>query len=151
LSALQLSHAGEGLTIDSLVAQGRLSHPPRAAITVPGDAATQQALGYLHANCGNCHNDTADGVKQVDLDLWLGSDHNSVQDTPTYLSAVGKPNQIFNDQHVTARIVPGDPSKSAVSYRMGQRGNNAQMPPLASQLIDTSGQSVVDAWITSLP
>ena len=62
-----------------------------------------------------------------------------------------QPNIIFHDQHVSARILPGNPDQSAVSYRMGQRGNNAQMPPLASKTVDTEGLALVRRWIESLP
>ncbi len=150
LSAVQLSHDNGGLSLDSLANEGRLSAPAATAIEVPGDANAQAALGYLHANCGHCHNSTSDRVKQVDLDLWLGAAHDSVESTAAFLSAVGKPNQLFNDQHVTGRIVAGDPSESAVSYRMGQRGNNAQMPPIASEVVDTAGRNLVDTWIGEL-
>jgi hypothetical protein len=34
---------------------------------------------------------------------------------------------------------------------MNQRGNNAQMPPLASELSDVTGAGAVSAWIASLP
>jgi len=150
LSALQLNHDSEGLTLEGLADSGRLSAPPATDIVVPGDAQAQAALGYLHANCGHCHNSTPDGVKQVDLNFWLGTDHDTVESTPAFMSAVGKPNQLFNDQHVSGRIVPGDPSVSSVSYRMSQRGNNAQMPPVGSELQDSSGQALVNAWIAGL-
>ena len=57
LSAIQLSHTGAGVTIRSLSDAGMLTVPAPNGFTVPGsDPATQAALGYLHANCGNCHN-----------------------------------------------------------------------------------------------
>ena len=38
-------------------AAGLLSHPPAAGgYPLGADAATAAALGYLHANCGHCHN-----------------------------------------------------------------------------------------------
>lgn len=150
-SALQLSHDEAGVTIASLVADGRLTDPPATDYSVPGDAAEQAALGYLHANCGHCHNDTTDGVPQLDMNLWLGVDETTVSTTATYLTAVGQPNTTFNDQNVTARIEPGDPSSSAVWFRMNQRGNNAQMPPLASEATDPDGIAAVETWITNLP
>jgi hypothetical protein len=149
--AMQLSHAEAGVTLDSLVAQGRLSHAPAAPIAFPGDAATKAALGYLHANCGTCHNDSADGVRQTDLNLWLNTDATSLEETDAYLTAVAQKNKIFNDQHVTARIEPGVPDTSSVIYRMGQRGNNAQMPPLGTEYVDEDGVDLIRSWILSLP
>jgi hypothetical protein len=149
-SALQLSHDESATTLASLAKEGKLSAQPTGAYAAPGNDIERLALGILHANCGHCHNATKDRVPQVDLDLWLDVDAKSVTTTSAYLSAVGRPNQIFQDQHVTARIVPGKPDESAVAYRMGQRGNNAQMPPLATEMVNTSGSSAVAAWITSL-
>ena len=58
-SAIQLSHAGPGLTMATLSAEGALTTPAPAGFAVPGTPIERDALGYLHANCGNCHNDTA--------------------------------------------------------------------------------------------
>ena len=123
----------------------------RSSIARPGADVAQAALGYLHANCGNCHNDTSDRVPQVDLSLWLETDLSAVTDSAAWRTAVDEPSTLFNDQHVSGRIVPGDPDASAVLYRMGQRGNPAQMPPLASAVVDEDGLAVVRAWIESLP
>jgi hypothetical protein len=109
------------------------------------------ALGTLHANCGHCHNDTDDGVPQVDLSLWLDVDLESVEESAAWRTAVDQPNLIFNDQHVTARIAPGLPAESAALYRMNQRGNNAQMPPIGTEKVDSDGIATVQAWVESLP
>ena len=150
-SAIQLSHTDSPTTLDVLVATDRLSHPPDQPLEVPGAAVTQAALGYLHANCGSCHNGTSDRVPQVNLSLWLDVEASSVEETAAFATAVSQPNQLFNDQHVSGRIVPGNPDESAVIYRMKQRGNIAQMPPLASDVADADGLEVVREWIESLP
>ena len=66
-SAIQLSHpsapetcalnpGGRCPTIDSLASEGRLTtEVPEGGFPVPGGAITRRALGYLHANCGGCH------------------------------------------------------------------------------------------------
>lgn len=151
LSAIQLSHDGDGLTLAALIADDRLSESPTDPFVVPGDAMERAALGYLHANCGHCHNDTVDRIPQVDLAFWLKAADATVQTTSAYLTAVGQPTVIFNDQNVTARIEPGVPASSAVWFRMNERGNNAQMPPLASEVTDATGLAAVQAWIASLP
>ena len=150
-SAMQLNHDGEGWTLDDLIEDGKLSQPPTVTIGFPGEGATQDALGYLHVNCGTCHNDSEDGLPQTDMNLWLDIGITQVENSSIYQTAVGQKNKIFNDQHVTARVEPGDPASSAVIYRMGQRGNNAQMPPIASDRVDHDGIEAVSAWIESLP
>jgi mono/diheme cytochrome c family protein len=150
-SALQLSHSESALSLDDLVEAGKLSAPPAEELTVPGDGTTQAALGYLHANCGSCHNSTADRVPQVDLNLWLATGLSSPEESGAWMTAVDQPSLVFNDQHVSGRIVSGNPAESAVYYRMSQRGNNAQMPPLATHTVDAEGLAAVKAWIESLP
>ena len=149
-SAVQLSHEGGRALLDTLVADGRLSEAP-GDIQIPGDESAQAALGYLHANCGNCHNDTPDGIPQVDLSLWLGAWVTTVTDSAAVQTAVDVPNLLFSDQHVSGRIVSAAPEESSVLYRMAQRGNTAQMPPLASEHVDEDGLAIVRAWIEGLP
>jgi hypothetical protein len=153
LSAYQLSGSTGEVTLQTLSAEGRLSEPPPSEgyAAVGADAAEQEALGTLHANCGPCHNDGPDGVPQVDLDLWIDVEMTSPELTGAYVTAVGQPNQVFADQQVTARIEPGDASSSSVWFRMSERGNNAQMPPLGSEVVDADGLSAIQTWIEGLP
>ena len=150
-SAIQLNHDGPGLTLTQLHQEERLNHPPSEDISIPGDDQTQRALGYLHANCGNCHNQSADGLPQFDMDLWLDVEHTSLEETGVWKTAVNQDTQIFKDQHVSGRIIGGDPAHSALYYRMAQRGNIAQMPPVASKIADEQGLSIVSDWIEGLP
>jgi hypothetical protein len=148
-SAIQLSHDDTDTSIGDIT--DKLSHPPEESFTVPGDSTAQAALGYLHANCGNCHNDGPDRIPQVNLSFWLNVEDTTVEETEAWETAVSQANAIFNDQHVIGRIAPGNPEESAVIYRMSQRGNTAQMPPLATETTDETGVSAVTDWIRSLP
>jgi mono/diheme cytochrome c family protein len=150
-SAMQLNHDNAETLLGTLVNNERLTHAPMETLKVPGNDVERGALGYLHVNCGVCHNGTRDGVPQTDMNLWIDHDQTTVETTSTYLSTVGKANKVFNDQHVTARIEPNNPDKSSIIYRMSQRGNNAQMPPLATHQVDQVGVEAVKAWILSLP
>jgi hypothetical protein len=58
-TALQLDRddAPDGyVTLAVLEAEGLLSDPIARPITVPGTPEQAAALGYVHANCGHCHN-----------------------------------------------------------------------------------------------
>lgn len=153
LSAVQLAHDGPGLTLATLAEEGKLSPVPESTTlpTVGDDELTRAALGYLHANCGSCHNRTVDAVPQVDLDLWLGVGEEAFEQTGVFLTAIDIPTTVFSDQHVTARIAPGAPEASAVWFRMQERGNNGQMPPLASNRVDEFGANLLASWIEALP
>jgi hypothetical protein len=47
-------------------------------------------------------------------------------------------------------VVPGEPSQSALIERMSERGTDAQMPVLGTELVHPEGIEIVEAWIRSL-
>jgi hypothetical protein len=150
VSALQLAHDQGDLTLASLVADGRLTAAPAGPLVIPGDAIAVAALGYLHANCGNCHNPHSDVAGSVGLRTWLTVDAlGAVGATATYQTAVGQVQQ-KPVTGATAIIEPGNPEQSAVHVRMASREAIA-MPPVASERVDDVGLAAVDAWIDALP
>lgn len=153
-SAILLDHDLGGLTLADAIDQDLLSSPPEAAappyFPLPGDDTARAALGYLHTNCGNCHNPQSDVASNVPIDLRLAVDSlGAVEDTPVYTSAVGVEPQLNAGPGVTALIEPGDPAASAVHVRMSSR-QAIQMPPVGTELVDDQGLAQVDAWIESL-
>lgn len=147
-SVLQLSAppAAGMLGLDELVATGRLSEAPSQPLVVPGGATAQHALGYLHANCGHCHNQDRPAAAasrcydpENQLDFWLSSQHlGSVADTPAYRSGRG------------LGFEPGDAASSRMIELMSQRGFLRQMPPLGTERVDESGLAAVTRWIDAL-
>ncbi len=150
-SALQLSpvDAVEGdASLKSLSDAGVLSQPPAHAMTLPGDAQTQQALGYLHANCSHCHNQQRPertGARCYDperaFDLSLRTEElGSVRDTAAYRSTGD------------GVVVPGDPEHSEL-YRRMETGSTFlnRMPPLATSELDEAALGAIFHWIEELP
>ena len=131
-----------------VIAAGKLFTSPPANVGPPGDATAQAALGYLHANCSNCHNPSL--VNFTAFSMRLKVTDTTVEMTDTFQQAVGQMALVSHGGN-TIRIVPGDPSASVVSYRMGQRTQFVQMPPIATEIVDDVGLAAVDAWITALP
>ena len=150
-SAIMLSEVTEGLSLDDLVAMDALSHEPTAPISIPGDSINRDALGYLHINCGSCHNDSVDGLPQFDMNLWLDVDTPSPETSNAWRTTVGIDTQVSKDQHIEGRVVSGNVSASALYYRMNHRNDTAQMPPLATKYVDLTGLEIINAWIESLP
>jgi hypothetical protein len=137
-SALQLSHADAGMTLDRLVAEGRLTVSPNVPIALPGDSVEQAALGYLHANCGHCHRpDRKRAEREISVYFWQQvASLASTESTVTYSSLVqNKGSALWLD---------------AVLARMQTRGNAQQMPPLASKQVDMQGVAAVSAWLQRL-
>lgn len=149
-SAVQLSHAIDGsLSMASLAASGRIPESMAGGFPVPGNDVERAAIGYLHGNCGNCHNDS--GVP-VALKLRVLTGDTTVQDTDVFETAVDRTTQNFSCGGCDL-IEPGDPTASAIIQRMTARGTSVQMPPLATTATeepDDDGIADVTAWIESL-
>jgi mono/diheme cytochrome c family protein len=135
------------------VSDGRLSQPPSGDFRLPDDD-TWTALGYLHANCGNCHNPSSVVWDKVDLDLWLRTaELGDATKTQSYLSSVAVALTDFRgdgDAGVVNRIEPGDAAHSGLILRMTTRGNDNAMPPIASEIVDDDGVALVSKWIDTL-
>ncbi|HXS18051.1 MAG TPA: hypothetical protein VN764_12730 [Polyangiaceae bacterium] len=155
-SAVQLSAPGrdaQDLNLDELVSQNILSDPP-GTITLGGTPTDQNALGYLHANCGHCHHPKSSVAGQVPMYLWL-----TVQDlqagdlaqTQSYLSTVNvELTKGSTPAGTTHRVVPGSLEQSALYERMTSRGQDYSMPPLGTEQTDSEGMRLVADWINAL-
>jgi hypothetical protein len=152
VGAVQLSHGKAGMTLSSLIADGSLSSPPSGDFALPGSADEQAVLGYLHANCGQCHRSDAQGAERSGgLQFWLTTGAlGTVGDTDTYKTAV---NQLVGSGTSTSsdyRIFGSEPGQSELIHRMDLRGVD-QMPPLATEDIDTDAVTMISEWIEGLP
>jgi hypothetical protein len=154
-SALQLSHASDtsealGPTLQELATAQLLSTPPAdATFAVPGDATTRAALGYLHANCGHCHNLHGTAWPDTQMILRLDVGERDPATSNVVVTTLNKALTYWRGGDITARLVPGHPEASAIYARMNRRGKD-QMPPLATEILDDSGLATVQAWIASL-
>jgi hypothetical protein len=153
-SALQLDHDLPGVTLQSLNEDGKLTEPVSLGIRVPGDETVERALGYLHANCGNCHNDTGLSVEavpepQMYLRVLVGD--STPEATSAYETALNQELTKADNLGLALRIAAGDPDMSAIYVRMSQRYSENQMPPIGTEETDETGLAAVAAWIRSLP
>ena len=165
VSALQLSAPSGGeVSLERLAEDGWLSAPPPAGTRYvpPGDELTAAALGYLHANCGHCHNSRGTAWPDTQMVLRLNVDELpgaggdpasgvAAEATQVYETVVAQAVQYFRDEDYPIRIVPQHPEQSAVIGRMQVRGPRAQMPPLGTEVVDATGVDLVTRWIASLP
>ncbi|MEZ4367193.1 MAG: hypothetical protein R2939_13055 [Kofleriaceae bacterium] len=150
-TALQLDYdAGAGLfDLEDAIAAGWLSAPPAAGtprFPLPGDAVEQAALGYLHANCGHCHNPESYVQDNTPMKLRLQVGLlATVEDTPAYTTTVGVVG--MGGQTI---ITPGDPAQSRLYNKFTSMNPATRMPPLGTEDIDPTGQAAISAWITQL-
>jgi hypothetical protein len=153
-SALQLTASAGAFDLAALAEEGRLSQPPEdAGYGILGDADSVAALGYLHANCGNCHNPRGAAWPDTQMLLRLDIEASAVQSSPVLDSLIGQRLQYYRDQDgtITQRVVAGHPESSGLIARMQVRGPKEQMPPIATEQVDAAGVEIVSRWIASLP
>ena len=106
--------------------------PPRIEAA---SAAERAALGYLHGNCGHCHNPEGK-LRNVGLFLRHAPDR---AEEPGIASTVGQPVKDAapgQSPDARLRIDPGHPERSALAERLGSRYAALQMPPLGTELAD---------------
>ena len=157
----------QGVTLASLAADGRFSvAPPTTTITIPDDGTGKSApaLGWLHANCGACHNSgsgaamfTGQWLQLRPSQLLPEAGVVSVKDLDSFTTTVGI-NSSRTDVDAGApykRIAVGDPAHSLMSILSGRRAVSPeepntmiQMPPLVTRQVDVAGHALLDAWIT---
>jgi hypothetical protein len=164
-SALQLSpdrdplapHVATGagdVDLEVLGARGLLralpeamrSQPPRIAAR---SARERAALGYLHGNCGHCHNQ---GASRVPVRLTLAQaampGASEVMASVVRAASHYRPPGAANDGGVSRVVVPGQPGASVLALRMRSRHPLVRMPPLGTQVPDPEGLALIESWIT---
>jgi hypothetical protein len=179
LSSCEKCHAGEtdfvlgfelvglslprssGLNLQALLQQRLLSNPPTVTPNIPGgDPTTTAALAFLHTNCGtSCHNrapNAGAGVYGLFLKLAVdatGALPGTVQQTDTWATAWKVPSNLTpygNDAGGFWRIAPGNVAHSSIPWTVGRRDGVAQMPPLATHLVDQNNAALLSSWIASM-
>lgn len=131
---------------------GDVSALPLSSPPPPGTsyAAPNPALGYLHANCGHCHNPSGSAWADSRMVLRLDVGERDAATTQLVQTTVGVGLEQWIDHGFAYRIVAGDPAQSAAFYRMTQRTMQVQMPPLATERTDDTGIALLQTWIQSL-
>lgn len=161
-SAFQLLDDGDGgalradrrspgdIDVTILVARGLLVgyRGPTADPGLATSATERSALGYLHGNCGHCHNPIGP-LRNLGLFLRqaLGGE------SPALSSAVGQPLHKpapGQSADATLRIEPGRPERSALLERAGSRSPALQMPPLGTEKVDEAAVARLRRWIAEM-
>ena len=140
--------------VNYLIEQGLLVGLPKAFVEnaprIDAASATERAaLGYMHGNCGHCHNDQG---PQKNLGLFL--QHISADRThPAVTTTIGHPVKKpapGQSPDATLRVEPRHPEGSALLERMASRYPALQMPPLGTELVDQDAVALIHRWISEL-
>ncbi|MFM2421272.1 MAG: hypothetical protein RL385_5995 [Pseudomonadota bacterium] len=146
-----------GLDAASLEQRGLLS-AKLPTFALPGNTVEQQALGYLHMNCGvSCHNPNPK-CKGFETGLMLRLEPGQLAG-PSPAETTGVDRKPTTNAKMGGLTIPadgfvdiarGDVSRSLLVARMKVRGVDAQMPRIGTNVVDTAGVAAVEAWITGL-
>jgi hypothetical protein len=156
-SAIQLSHDGADpleWTLDGLIEAGALTAPPAAAFSVPGTETERDFFGYLHANCGHCHNPSGAAFTKTGLDMWLRvADLSGPVNELSVYKLLYDVDVAWLDGSIpeaTKRVSPGSFADSALYQRFMTKGQAWSMPPLGTEVVDPKGQQLFETWIQAL-
>jgi hypothetical protein len=165
-SALQLSpdrdplapHAdsarGEHTDLKRLVASGVLRNLPQAMLDTPPRIAAatptaRAALGYLHGNCGHCHNATG-ALTGLELVLTQQVDANAASADKVRASLLGHSSRFRPHGAESAQRIAASGGTNVLTLRMKSGNPLVRMPPLGVQVVDDAGVTLVEKWITEL-
>jgi hypothetical protein len=117
----------------------------------PGPEGVAASLGYLHANCGHCHNETGVAWVNTNMILRLAVGETSAAATAIVRTTENVPLSFYREPQVTLRVSPGAPEASALYTRLVVRGDGRQMPPIATEHVDDLGVARVRGLILAWP
>jgi hypothetical protein len=123
--------------------QKLLDDPPRIMAATATERAT---LGYMHGNCGHCHNDRG-SLQNIGLVLRQGVGR---ADQPAVASTVGQPVKKpapGQTPDAVLRVEPGHADRSGLTQRVSSRYPALQMPPLGTELVDDEAVALLHSWI----
>lgn len=152
-NALHPPSVGEGdLDLDTLVARKLIRRLPAEARKTPPriEASTElerAARGYLHGNCGGCHNARGPLANLGMVLAWSSDDPDAILRTTVRQDSRFKTDRAPDAVH---RVEPGDSANSVLAVRLGAQDPWVRMPALGTVLVDEEGAALVRAWIDEL-
>ena len=140
--------------VNYLIEKGLLVGLPKAFVAtaprfVARSAIERAALGYMHGNCGHCHNDQGPLKNLVLFLRHVSADRTQPAVTTTIGHPVKKPAPGQSSDGVL-RVEPRRPERSALLERMASRYPALQMPPLGTELVDQDAVALMHHWISEL-
>jgi hypothetical protein len=159
--AIMLDGNSALLDLEDLITTNKLTAPPTggtagARFPLPGAAVVQNALGYMHANCGHCHNPTANNFNHTPTQMRLTvATLGDVATTPIYTSLVDRTSSlgyVHDDlMQYTLLVDGGNSNNSILIKRLTSTNMMKHMPQRGSEMVDPTGMATLAAWIDSLP
>jgi hypothetical protein len=157
-SAIQLSHDDDTLdwNLTKLAAAGLLSDPPAAPLVFSSGWSDleKSTFGYMHGNCGTCHNPVGSANSVTGLDMWIKVADLALPaaESSVFLNTVGVDIRKTDGEipASTKRFDPKSLENSAIYQRFLNKGQTFTMPPLGSEVADPDGKEAFENFIMSL-
>jgi len=124
--------------LPDLARRGMVKNLPPPLVAAPPRIAP--ALGYLHGNCGHCHNE-AGAVAGIDLIFAHRAADSAASAQRTVQSLFGR------DSRFRAPGVASVHRENVVLQRMSSTNPYSRMPPLGVSIVDRDGLALVEQWI----
>lgn len=109
----------------------------------------RSVLGYLHGNCGHCHNATGP-LARLGMNLFQSAADPEADALSSLVGRRLKSPPPGLAENTSLRIEAGHPERSAVPQRMASRAPALQMPPLGTALVDERAVKLIRRWITEM-
>jgi mono/diheme cytochrome c family protein len=122
-----------------------LSAPPRIEAPTP---TARAALGYLHGNCGHCHN-AGGALTGLELVLAQQTERGARSAERTLESLLGHSSRFRPHGGEATQRIASDSGGSVLTLRMKTDNPLARMPPLGVQVVDTAGVALIERWIAN--
>jgi len=131
--------------VEKFKALGLFDVPPKAITGYPDPVGAEsletRARSYMQVNCSMCHRPgSGAGVGTLDLRFT----------TPFAQTFLCDAVERDADKVKPFRLVPGDAVESTLSFRMHAL-DDMRMPKIGSNVVDTAGTTLIDAWIDAMP
>jgi uncharacterized repeat protein (TIGR03806 family) len=104
-----------------------------------------RARSYLHGNCAHCHQEGG-GAGKSGL-VFLATETDPAKIGICKVPAAAGPGAGGHAHD----IVPGDPDRSIVIFRMNSLDPEIKMPELPNRVIDAQGLQLIRDWIAAMP
>ncbi|MFT5468936.1 MAG: putative heme-binding domain-containing protein [Verrucomicrobiales bacterium] len=102
----------------------------------------RRARSWLHANCAHCHRRHGGGSAPLEVNF-----ERSISESITLWEAPTRGDFGLTDSRI---IVPGQPWRSVLNYRINAIGSG-HMPPLGPREVDEKGARLLWDWIAGMP
>jgi mono/diheme cytochrome c family protein len=145
--------AAQRVDLRKLAARGWLRNLPAAVLASPPridapNPTARAALGYLHGNCGHCHN-AAGALTGLELLLAQQADPAAHSAERTLQSLLGHSSRFRAPGSDAVQRVAAHGGSSVLTLRMKTDNPLARMPPLGVHVVDTEGVALIERWIAA--